>query len=109
MSRFAPTQRGSIRQTAREQERFAQQIKSFRYVVSLSPAEVASQSANEETVTVRCSSGDEVIVNGPSQTTGIVMGQAFVSATDEVTIPFINVTGGPLTPASGDYRIRVMR
>jgi hypothetical protein len=109
MSRFSPHQYPNVRDTAREQERFSNQVRSQRHSVTLTPSQVSGQSSNEETVTVTCSSGDDVIVNGPSQPSGVVLGQAYVSARNTVKVPFINVTGGNLTPTSGTYKIRVMR
>ena len=107
--RFDPKPGQATRDAIRENKRFQSQVWSKVFSTSLTPSSVASQSSNEETVTITCSSGDDVIVNGPSQPSGVVLGQAYVSAKNTVKIPFINVTGGALSPTSGTYKIRVMR
>lgn len=78
--------------------------------VSLTPSEVSANSTSEQAFTVEgVASNADVVVNGPTQTSGVVMGQAFVSDKDEVTISFVNPTASGVTPASGTYKIRVLR
>lgn len=88
----------------------AQVARSGVISVSLTPAQVSANSTSEQAFTVvGVPSNADVVVNGPSQTSGIVMGQAYVSGKDEVTVPFVNPTGSGVTPASGTYKVRVLR
>ena len=111
MSKFEiPLDIGDIRQRHREEQNLARQGRSQVISVSLTPASVGAQSVSEESFTVTgVASNDQVIVNGPAQTAGIVVGQARVSDKNTVVIPFANVTGGAVTPASGTYKVRVIR
>ncbi len=78
--------------------------------VSLTPSEVAANVAPAETFTVSgLKTGDCVIVNPPSQTANIAIGNCYVSADDTLSIQFINPTAGALTPASGTHQVTVIR
>lgn len=79
--------------------------------VSLTPAEVATITAPAQTFTVPgLLTTDAVIaVNPPSQTAGVTIGSAYVSAANTLSIQFVNPTGGNVTPAAGTHRITVAR
>lgn len=78
--------------------------------ISLTPAQVAASVAPAQTFTVPgLKLGDCVIVNPPSQTANIAIGNCFVSAANTLSIQFINPTAGALTPAAGVHEITVIR
>jgi len=79
--------------------------------VSLTPAEVATIVAPAQTFTVPgLKTTDAVIsVNPPSQTAGVAICNARVSAADTLSIQFVNPTAGALTPAAGTHRIVIAR
>jgi len=52
---------------------------------------------------------DVVFISPPSQLTGISLGSAYVSATDTLSIQFINPTAGSLTAPAGIYKVTVLR
>lgn len=77
---------------------------------TITPAEVATIVAPAQTFTVPgLKVGDAVIVNPPSQTAGVAIANAYVSAADTLSIQFVNPTAGALTPAAGVHRITVIR
>lgn len=77
---------------------------------SLTPSEVAANVAPAQTFTVNgVKVGDAVIVNPPSQTANIAIGNCYVSADNTLSIQFINPTAGALTPAAGTHVITVLR
>lgn len=109
--KFATPLRGlPLREQIRIGQVQSQQARSKVISVSLTPTQVSANSTSEQAFTVTgVPSNAEVVVNGPSQTSGVVMGQAYVSDKDQVTIPFVNPTGSGVTPASGTYKVRVLR
>lgn len=52
---------------------------------------------------------DIVCVNKPTNTAGLVIGNAFVSSDDNITIVFGNLTGSPIDPGSEVYLIVATR
>lgn len=110
MSRFDIPRALPLRELHRQEQNLARQARSQAISVSLTPSQVSANSTSEQSFSVSgVPSNAQVVVNGPAQTTGIVMGQARVSAKDTVVIPFGNMTGGALTPTSGTYTVRVIR
>lgn len=78
--------------------------------ISLTPAAVATIVAPAQTFTVPgLKTTDAVIVNPPSQTAGVAIANARVSAADTLSIQFVNPTAGELTPAAGVHKITVIR
>lgn len=81
-----------------------------RVDVALDPASVSANTTNEEEFTVTgARTGDGVIVTKPTETAGLVIGNARVSDTDKVSITFGNLTGSPIDPPSETYRIYLLR
>jgi len=80
------------------------------YEASLTPASVAANTTVEESFTLSgINSHDTLIINPPSVTTGIGIAGVRASAKDEISITFINATGGALVPPSGEYIIVAIR
>lgn len=82
------------------------------YVISasLTPVEVATITAAEQTFTVTgLKTGDHVVVNPPSVTAGVALASARVSAANTLALTFVNPTAGALTPAAGSHRIHITR
>lgn len=76
---------------------------------SLTPSEVATITAPEQTFTVNGLTTDDVIiaVNPPSVTAGVTIGSFRISAANTLALQFCNPTAGNLTPASGTHKIVV--
>lgn len=75
--------------------------------------DVASVSANTESVQTFTVAGlttsDVVIVNKPSNSAGLDLVQAWVSATSTLSLKFRNNTGSTINPDSETYRIVATR
>ena len=79
-------------------------------VVAWTPAEVATVTVAEQTVTVTGAvAGEHVSVTPPGTTAGVGVAHARVSAANTVAVAFVNPTAGGLTPPSGDYIFRFGR
>lgn len=78
---------------------------------TLSPVEVAADTAVEQTFTVAgLAVGDVVSVNKPTVQAGLGLCGARVTATDTIGICFQNVTGSPITPTASEvYRVSAIR
>lgn len=82
----------------------------FLVTASLTPAEVATIVAVEQTFTVNgVKVGDGITVSPPGITSGVAPVCARVTAADTVGITFINPTAGNVTPLAGDYTFAVVR
>ena len=80
------------------------------YSQSLNVASVAASSQSVQTFTVMgLSTQDVVIVNKPSNTAGLDMVQAWVSAANTLSLKFRNATGSPIDPAAETYTIVAIR
>lgn len=80
------------------------------YSVSLTPSSVAANSTAEQSFVVTgLGVGDIVTVNKPTHTSGIGIVGARVSAADTLRITFVNITGGPITPATETYLVSAIR
>jgi|10_taG_2_1085330.scaffolds.fasta_scaffold81181_2 hypothetical protein len=76
------------------------------YSVTLDPASIAANTTAEQTFTVSgLKTNDIITINKPSNTTGVGIVNARVSATDTLAITFINATAGAVNPASETYKI----
>lgn len=81
-----------------------------RLTQTLTPVAVAGATCAEQTFVVPgLLVGDFVDVTPPGITAGVAPVTARVSATNTLAVTFCNATAGSLTPASGSYRIQVMR
>lgn len=78
--------------------------------VTINPTSVSANDTSEQTFTV---SGlevqDRVIVNKPTHTAGLVIGNARVSASNTLAITFGNLTGVAIDPPSEIYRVSAIR
>lgn len=76
----------------------------------IDPASVATITTAEQTFTLRgLNVGDLVYVNKPSNTVGVGICNARVSAADTLAITFVNPTAGAVDAASETWLILVIR
>lgn len=76
------------------------------YSQTLTPASVAAATSAEQLFTITgLEVGERVIVNKPSLSAGIVIGNARVSAANTLAITFGNVTAGALVPIAEAYSV----
>ena len=83
-----------------------------RFAITLTPAAVATISApiqNFAATGIGLQTTDVVMVQPPSDTAGVALANAYVSAADQLSIQFVNPTAGSLTPPSGTYLVTVFR
>lgn len=81
-----------------------------RITQSLTPASVAAATCAEQNFTVPgLKVGDAVSLTPPSITAGVAAACCRVSATNTLTVTFINPTAGALVPAAGAYQIQMIR
>jgi hypothetical protein len=77
---------------------------------SLTPVAVGAATCAEQNFTVKgLKVGDFVDISPPSITAGVGPICARVSATDTLTVTFVNPTVGSLTPPAGVYQIQLCR
>lgn len=80
------------------------------FSVDLDPGSVAANTAATETLTANgVTTADIVTVNKPSDTPGLVIEQAWVSAANTVSIRLYNRTGSPIDAGSETYLIQAVR
>jgi len=78
--------------------------------VSWTPSIVATITAPVQTVTVQgVRVGDFVHVTPPSQTAGVAICNARVSAPNTVSVQFVNPTAAGVTPAAGVHKFLIIR
>lgn len=78
--------------------------------VTVDPASVATITTAEQTFTVPgLKTGDFVYVNKPSNTTGLGIVNARVSAADTLALTFMNTTAGSVDAASESYSVLWIR
>lgn len=102
--------------SAQTQESFAPMtnvVKGGVFSLTLTPSAVATVTVaaqNFANTGIGLLLGDMVSVayNG-AQTAGVSITDAYVSASDQLTIRFVNPTAGSVTPASGTYLVSVQR
>jgi hypothetical protein len=78
---------------------------------SLTPTAVTGTSSNQTFTIPGLLTTDIVNVsyNGGAQTAGVLIANDYVSATNMLTLQFVNVSGSSATPAAGNYLIEVLR
>ncbi len=80
----------------------------FKKTVTIDAGSVAANTSEEEDFIVAgLSVGDFVAVNKPTLDAGLAVGNARVSATDTLSLTFINSTAGAIDPGSEDYEVFV--
>lgn len=108
-----PTQNGLVHpEWAKWYQRISGELPQLKlYSVTINPASVSANSTATEAFTVTgVTTGDIVLrVIKPTFTAGLVVVEGQVTAANEVTIQFANVTGGAINPASETYKILVLR
>lgn len=78
--------------------------------VTINPTSVGANTTGEQTFTVQgLEVQDRVIVNKPTHTTGLVIGNVRVSASNTLAITFGNLTASPIDPPSESYRVSSIR
>lgn len=76
------------------------------FTQTLTPASVAANTTAEQTFTVPgLPAGSQVVVNKPSVTTGLGIGNARVSALNTLAIEYVNNTSAAIVPPSEVYTI----
>lgn len=85
--------------------------RAFLVTVTYDPANITgTATTTEQDITVTgVKVGDFVMVNKPSSTAGVTIGNARVKAADTVSIQWVNPTAGAVNPASEAYLIAVFR
>ena len=85
----------------------------FRWTTSaLTPAAVGAQTTAEQAFSniAEVGADDEIVaVVKPTLDAGLDVGNARVSAAGQITLTFINVTGGGLTPTAETYKFLVAK
>lgn len=85
-------------------------LNSFIMGVPVTATTVASSGASKDVTVAGLQVGDAVKVSLPAaQTTGVGIGNAYVSAANTLTIQFINATGSSASAAAGTYTVVVDR
>ena len=81
------------------------------YEQTLTPVSVAANTTAEQTFTVTGVDLNDYLfdVTIPSHTAGVGIVNTRVSAANQIAITFMNTTGGGVVPASGTYKILVLR
>ena len=80
------------------------------YSVAFNPASVAANSESVQTIAIAgVETQDIITVNKPTNTAGLDITQAWVSAADVVSVKFRNHTGLPIDPGSETYLIQAVR
>ena len=80
------------------------------FSVTINPASVSANTTSEQTFTVSgITTNDRMIVNKPTHTAGLIIGNARCSAADTLAITFGNLTGLAIDPPSESYRIVSIR
>ena len=80
------------------------------YQVTLNPTSVSADSESTQTFTVNgLQTNDVVMVNKSSKTTDLSLMDAFVSASDTLSLTFRNFSVGSIDPAEESYRIIAIR
>lgn len=78
--------------------------------LTINPTSVSANSTSAQAFTLNgVTTQDRVVVNKPSHTSGIVIANAYVSAANQITIVFANVTAGAVDPPSETYRVFSVR
>ena len=78
--------------------------------ITLDPVAVLANTTSEQTFTVQgLEVQDRVILNKPTHTTGLVIGNVRVSATNTLAVTFGNLTANPIDPPSESYRVSSVR
>lgn len=77
---------------------------------TLTPASVSANSESNQTFTVAgLKTNDVVLVNKPSNQSSLSLLDAYVSATDTLSLKYRNFSGGAIVPTSEAYRIVSVR
>lgn len=78
--------------------------------VAVTPGAVSANSESVQTVTVTgLTTNDRVMVNKPTNQSGLDLVHYWVSAADTLSIKYRNHTGGSITPTSETYRVAAIR
>jgi len=80
------------------------------YQTTLNPSSVSADSEDTQTFTVSgLSTNDVVVVNKPSKTADLSVLDAFVSASNTLSLTFRNFSVGAIDPPEESYRIIAIR
>ena len=89
---------------------FANYPKVQTFSVTINPTAVSANTTSNQTFTVTgLTTNDRVVVNKPTHTAGLVLGNAYCSAANTLAITFGNLTAGSIDPPSEIYRVVSIR
>lgn len=89
---------------------FANYPKVQTFSVTINPTAVSANTTSNQTFTVTgLTTNDRVVVNKPTHTAGIIVGNAYCSAANTLAITFGNLTAGSIDPPSEIYRVVSIR
>ena len=78
--------------------------------VTINPTAVSANTTSEQTFTVTgLTTNDRVVVNKPTHTAGLVIGNVRCSAVDTIAVTFGNLTAISIDPPSEIYRVTSIR
>lgn len=84
--------------------------KILTFDVTIDPTAVSANTTSNQTFTVTgLSVTDRVVVNKPTHTAGLVIGNAYCSAANTLAITFGNLTALSIDPPSETYRVTSIR
>lgn len=80
------------------------------FAVDFDPASVSANSESVQTIAIAgVTTEDILVVNKPTNTAGLDLVHAWVSAADTVSVKFRNHTGSPINPGTETYSILAVR
>lgn len=89
---------------------FANYPKVQTFAVTMNPAAVSANTTSEQTFTITgIATTDRLIINKPSYTAGLIVGNVRCSAANTMAVTFGNLTGVAIDPPSESYRVVSIR
>lgn len=80
------------------------------FAADFDPASVSANSESVQTISIAgVTTEDILVVNKPTNTAGLDLVHAWVSADDTVSVKFRNLTGSPINPGTETYRVLAVR
>ena len=80
------------------------------FEVTINPTAVSANTTSEQTFTVTgITTNDRMVINKPTHTAGLVIGNVRCSAADTMAVTFGNLTGLSIDPPSETYRVTSIR
>lgn len=80
------------------------------FEVDFNPAPISASSESVQTIAIAgVTTEDIIVVNKPTNTTGLDLIHSWVEAADVVKVKFRNHTGSPISPGSEVYKVMAVR